>query len=89
MQQNPTNFFVWPQKYSTQEACLEDLSRRRYIDGFICPKCSYDNSYQLKYRHLHEWAEYGRQFSPMAGTIFELTRLLLPKWYTVDLLYGR
>ena len=81
MQQTPTNFFDWTQKYSTQEACLEELSRRRWKDGFICPKCGHDKSYQLKHRHLHECTNCGRQVSPTAGTVFEHTRLPLPKWF--------
>ena len=81
MQQNPTNFFEWTQKYSTQDACLEELNRRRWKNGFICPKCSHDKSYQLKYRHLHECAKCGHQVSPTAGTVFEHTRLPLPKWF--------
>ena len=81
MQQNPTNFFEWTQKYSTQEVCLEELSRHHWKGGFICPKCSHDKSCQLKYRHLHECAKCGRQVSPTASTVFEHTRLPLPKWF--------
>ena len=88
MQQNPTNFFEWTHKYSTQEACLEELSRRRWKDGFICPKCGLDKSCQLKYRHLHECAKCGRQVSPTAGTVFEHTRLPLPKWIAAIYLMG-
>ena len=81
MQQNPANFFDWSQKYSTQEACLEELSRQRWKDGFICPKCGHDKSYQLKHRHLHECTQCGRQVSPTAGTVFKHTRLPLPKLF--------
>ena len=88
MQQTPTNFFEWTQKYSTQEVCLEELSRGRWKDGFICPKCGHDRSYQLKYLHLHECAKCGRQDSPTAGTVFEYTRLPLPKWFAVIYLMG-
>ena len=88
MQQNPTNFFEWTRKYSTQEACLEELNRRRWKNGFICPKCSHDKSYQLKHHHLHECAKYSRQVSPTAGIVFEHTRLPLPKWFAAIYLMG-
>ena len=88
MQQNPTNYSEWKQTYSTQEACLNELSRRRWKDGFICPKCGHDKSYQLKYRHLRECAGCGRQVSPTAGTVFEHTRLPLPKWFAAIYLMG-
>ena len=81
MQQNSTNFVEWTKKYSTQEACLEELNRHRWKNGFICPKCGHDKSYELKHRHLHECAKCGRQVSPTAGTVFEHTRLPLPKWF--------
>ena len=31
-------------KYSTQEACLEELNRCRWKSGFICPKCGHQAS---------------------------------------------
>ena len=88
MQQNTTNFFEWTQKYSTQEAYLEELSRRRWKDGSICPKCGHEKSCQLKYRHLYECAKCSRQVTPTAGTVFEHTRLPLPKWFAAIYLMG-
>ena len=57
MQLNPTKNFECTQKYSTQDACLKELNRHHWTNGFICPKCSHDKSYQLKYRHLHLYKE--------------------------------
>lgn len=88
MQQNPSNFLEWTQKFSTQEACLEELNRRRWKNGFVCPKCGHDKSYQLKYRHLNECASCGHQVSPTAGTIFEHTRVSLTKWFAAIYLMG-
>ena len=36
---------------------------------------------QLKHYHLYEYTLCGRQVSPMTGTVFEHTRLPLPKWF--------
>ena len=88
MQQNLANFIEWTQKYSTQEACLEGLNRHCWKKGFICLKCRHDKSYQPKHRHLHEFAKCDCQVSPVAGTVFELTRLLLSKWFTEICLMG-
>ena len=60
---------------------MEELNQHLWKNGFICPKRSHDKSYQLKYRHLHECAKCGHQVSPTAGTVFEHTRLPLPKWF--------
>ena len=88
MQQNLTNFFEWTQKYSTQEACLEELSRCLWKDGLIFSKCSHNKSYQLSNRQLHECAKCGRQVSPTAGTVLEHTLFPLPKWFAAICLMG-
>ena len=43
---------------------------------------------QLKHSHLHEYTLCGRQVSPMTGTVFEHTRLPLPKWLAAIYLMG-
>ena len=88
MQQNLTNIFEWTQKCSTQEAGLEELNWRCRDNGFICPKCSHDKSYQLKHRYLQECAKCDRQVSPTAGTVYEHTRLPLSKWFAAVYLMG-
>ena len=88
MQQNPTNSFEWAQKYSTQETCLEDLNRHRWKNGFACPKYGHDNSWRPKHSHLHECTKCARHVSPTAGTVFELTRLPLSKWFVATYLMG-
>ena len=88
MQQNYTIIFDRTQNYSTQEASLEELNRHRWKNGFICPKCGRDKSYQLKHRHLNECSECGCKVSPTADTVFEPTRLTLTKWFATFYLMG-
>ena len=88
MQQNITNIFELTQKYSTREACLEELNRHRWKNGFNCPNYGHEKSNQLKHLHLHECAKYDRQVLPSAGTVFEYTRLPLPKWFASMYLMG-
>ena len=88
IQQNYTIFFDRTQKYSTQEACLKESNQHRWKNGFICPRCGHNKSYQLKHRHLHECTKCGCKDSPTADTIFEPTRLPLPKWFATFYLMG-
>ena len=85
MQQNLAKFFEWTPKCSTEKACLEVLNRCCWKNGFICPKSGHDKSWQLKHRHVHTC---DRQVSPRAGTVFEHTRLPLPKWFATIYLMG-
>ena len=64
------------------------MNRHRWENGFICPKCGHDKSYQLKHRHLNECTECGCKDSPAADTVFESTRLPLPKWFVTFYLMG-
>ena len=88
MQLNPSEFLEWPRKYSTQDACLEELNRSRWGIGVVCLKYELDKSYQLKYRHLRESADFNRQVSPIAGTIFVYSRMPLTEWFVAVYLTG-
>lgn len=88
IQQNYTIIFDRTQKYSTQEACLKELNQYRWKNGFICPRCGHDKSYQLKHRHLHECTKCGCKVSLTADAVFEPTRLPLSKWFATFYLMG-
>ena len=81
MQQLPTNFIDWQKKFARETACIRELERHRWPNGFICPRCGHDQAYRLKYRHLHECKACRRQTSVTAGTVFEHTKLPLTKWF--------
>ena len=81
MQQLPSNFLDWHKKFATEKACIRELERHRWPNGFICPNCGHDQAYRLKHRHLHECKACGRQTSVTAGTVFEHTKLPLTKWF--------
>ena len=54
MQQKPTECVDWCSAFSTQEACLEELKRHRWPNGFECPRCGYDQAHILSRYYLHQ-----------------------------------
>lgn len=44
MQQNPSKYFEGTQRLSFHEACLEELNRCCWKNGFFCQKCGYQVS---------------------------------------------
>ena len=81
MQQPPTSFLEWTRKFATEESCLTELARRKWPDGFICPRCGHDRAHVLQRRRLHQCAACRHQSSATAGTVFEHTKLPLAKWF--------
>lgn len=81
MQQSPTDFLEWTRKFATEEACLEELARRKWPAGFICPRCGHDRAHVLERRHLRQCAACRHQSSATVGTVFEHTKLPLAKWF--------
>ncbi len=88
MQSNSSEFLEWTRKHSKQDARLEELNRCRWENGLVCPKCEHDKSHQLKHYHLHKPADFNRQVSPTARTIFEHSRMPLTEWFMVVYLTG-
>ena len=81
MQQKPYSFLAWCDHFSTQQACLEELKRHRWPNGFVCPRCGHDQAYVLSRHTLHQCSQCKHQTSVTAGTLFENTKLPLPKWF--------
>ena len=81
MQQSPTSFLEWTRKFATDEACLDELARRKWLGGFICPRCGHERAHVLERRRLRQCAACRHQSSATAGTVFEHTKLPLAKWF--------
>ena len=81
MKQLPANFLDWQQKFACEAACIDELARHRWPNGFICSQCGHDQAYQLQHRHLRQCSACRHQTSVTAGTIFEHTKLPLTKWF--------
>ena len=87
MQQQSYSFLAWCEHFSTRQACFEELKRHRWPNGFVCPRCAHDQAYVLSRHTLHQCRQCKHQTSVTAGTLFENTKLPLPKWFAaIDLM---
>ena len=63
------------QVFPGDEACAEDLFRRRWPDGFVCPDCGSGNAVRLKRtRRVHQCRDCRKQTSAAAGTFMHRSR---------------
>jgi hypothetical protein len=87
----PATIFDFEEQFATEEACVAYLRRRRWPDGFVCPRCRGRKSWQLRTRPLDECASCGHQVSLTAGTAFAGTRKPLRLWFRVmgELLFSK
>ena len=64
------------------EACAEDLFRRRWPDGFVCPDCGSRNAVRLKRaRCVHQCRDCRQQTSAAAGTFMHRSHVPLRSWH--------
>lgn len=68
--------------FGTQAQCVQYLEEKRWKNKPVCPYCKSDKSSNRKDNILrHKCLECNRSFSVLVGTIFESTKLPLPKWF--------
>lgn len=75
------NYLAWMGRYGTQRACLEEIARHRWPNGFICPRCGHDHGFVLSRQQKRQCASCRYQVSVTAGTVFHHTHVPLPKWF--------
>ncbi len=74
-------------KYNTQAKCLNLLVKIRWGKTVKCPKCDSDKVRVLDKQQKRYFCKTCKvQFSVFTDTIFEGTRLELPKWFTTIVL---
>ena len=79
---HPPSLEEYMARFPDAAACADWLAKRRWPNGFICPRCSHDKGWRLAKRPwMHECAKCHRQTSVTAGTIFHKTRLPLRTWF--------
>jgi len=79
----PTTTIEFERTFATEEDCVAFLRRKRWPNGFRCPKCAGEKAWQLRARPLDECVGCGHQVSSTAGTVFEGTRKPLVEWFRV------
>jgi len=74
-------------KYDTQAKCIEYLESLRWKNGVFCPHCGVLDHYtKRKQTNIYHCNDCNQDFSVMVGTIFEHSRLPLPKWFFIIML---
>ncbi|MCC6141758.1 MAG: IS1595 family transposase [Nitrospira sp.] len=77
-------------KFSTEEACKQFLTEKRWPNGVQCPRCQNQKVYALKSKPFH-WVckgqdcggRNGYRFSVISKTVFENTNYPLRTWFQV------
>ena len=67
--------------YGNEEQCRSLVVAWRWQEGFRCPKCGGQEHCIVGPRRLFQCNACRRQTSPMAGTIFNSTKLPLTVWF--------
>ncbi|WP_178023282.1 transposase [uncultured Paenibacillus sp.] len=72
-----------PNRYTSEQDCLDALVAMKWPTGFVCPRCAHTRYSLLTSRRipLFECESCRHQTSPLVGTIFEGTHLPLLKWF--------
>lgn len=77
----PQTILEFQEWFATDDACLKFLTRLRWPDGFVCPKCDVSGQAWKTASGLWMCRACGRQTSVTAGTIFDRTRSPLRMWF--------
>jgi len=75
------DFFGFQKMFATDQKCWKYLVKRRWPDGYLCPRCAHDRYYFHAQRALFECRACRYQTSVTANTIFHKTRTPLRKWF--------
>ena len=69
------------EQFGEEWQCAAQLSRQRWPDGFLCPRCQGPSRGYIASRRVHECARCGYQCSVTAGTVLHHTRTPLTGWF--------
>jgi transposase-like protein len=76
-----TNLFKLMDDYGTDAECRKVLTELRWPDGVKCPRCEGEKHQYDSKRFQWDCGTCGYQFSVLAGTIFQDSKLPLRKWF--------
>lgn len=89
MRQAEMSIIEFQHKFASEEDCRVHLFQMRWPKGYQCPRCSHDQAYFHRTRHLYQCKSCGYQASLTAGTVFHRSRTPLTKWFWMIFLIGR
>ena len=67
--------------FSDEQVCIDHLRAIRWANGAYCPHCGSTKVYHFSDNRTHKCGDCRQRFSIKVGTIFEDTKLPLPKWF--------
>lgn len=76
----PKTLLELEERFQSDEDCLAYLSKLRWPDGFICPRCGCEDSWHTN-RGTFMCRECQRQTSVTAGTVFHQSRKPIQLWF--------
>ncbi len=68
-------------KYNTREKCIKQLEKNRWGKKPCCPRCESKSLTKRKKSIMWHCNGCNKDFSVLFGTIFENSRMPLPKWF--------
>lgn len=68
-------------RFRTERDCLRYLIKRKWPDGFRCPRCGHDQAYLITSRRKYQCKRCLHQTTVTANTIFHKTRKPLRDWF--------
>jgi len=77
----PMTLRQFRRKFRTERDCLRYLIKRKWPDGFRCPRCGHDRAYLIQSRNSYQCTHCRHQTSVTAHTIFHKTRKPLRDWF--------
>ncbi|GGA80923.1 IS1595 family transposase [Edaphobacter acidisoli] len=83
--QAPTLFEVL-REFGNDTSCREYLEALRWPDRVMCPRCQSEKISRVYDRNQFDCDSCRYQFSVLAGTVFQDTKLPLPTWFAVTYL---
>ncbi len=66
--------FDFQKQFPDDDSCFEYLFKKKWPNGFKCPRCNHDKAYRLEKRKLMQCALCKYQASVTAGTVFHKLR---------------
>jgi transposase-like protein len=66
--------------FSDEQVCIDTISKMRWPNGPVCPKCGHGEHYYLATQKRWKCKKCAKQFSVKVGTIFEDSPISLDKW---------
>lgn len=71
------------EKYNTDAKCIKYLEKQRFKNGLYCLHCGSDKVYRRSADYRFHCNHCNKDFTVLYKTIFENTKMPLPKWFQI------